>query len=308
MGTQETNLNPLAGALELFYLDIQARNLSPRTLSYYREKLGRFVTWLQAQGATAPTDITAALIRRYIRELQARDLSPYTVHGFARAIKTLCFFLVREGLLTRNPFDLVRMPTLPKELLPPFTEDDVCAILTACDDATEPARERALILLLLDSGVRASELCALNVRDLDMMTGALRVNSGKGRKDRVTFVGARTRKAILRYFMIRPGTEPDAPLFVGVVTGCRLRYDGLRAILKRLGERAGVTDCAAHRYRRTFAIESLRAGMPIMQLAAMMGHGSLSVLQRYLRLLTEDLQTAHREHGPVESLLSKKGR
>jgi site-specific recombinase XerD len=99
---------------------------------------------------------------------------------------------------------------------------------------------------------------------------------------------------------------PTAPLFVSLKDdGLRLKYNGLRALLKRLSDRAGVADVDAHRFRRTFAIESLRAGMPIMQLAAMMGHGSLPVLQRYLKLISDDLEQAHRDYGPVAAMLDK---
>jgi len=193
------------------------------------------------------------------------------------------------------------MPQLPQDLLPPFSRAEARALLDACDEE----RDTALLLVLLDCGVRASELCALNVGDVDLVTGEVRVRRGKGSKDRVTFVGARTRKALLRYLATRPGTQPTAPLFVTLTTGTRLTYWGLRSLLERIGDRAGVDDCDAHRFRRTFAVESLRAGMPVMQLAAMMGHGSLPVLQRYLRMLTADLQAAHAEHGPVDRLLQK---
>lgn len=289
-------------ALRLFYFDNEARDLSPRTQSYYHEKLDPFALWLAEQKITRPEQITAAHIRLYIVALQARQLSPYTVHAYARCIKTWLFFLVREGVLDDTPMRRVKMPKMPQELLPPFATEEVRALLRGC----ECDRDTAVILTLLDSGVRASELCNLNVGDLNMTTGAVRVIAGKGRKDRITFVGPRTRKALLRYLATRSVTRDDSPLFVGVRSGLRLRYFGLRALLQRISERAGVTNCDAHRFRRTFAIESLRAGMDVMRLAALMGHGSLPVLQRYLRLISDDLQAAHREHGPVDAMLKGK--
>jgi site-specific recombinase XerD len=248
--------------------------------------------------------MTSGHIKRFLVAQQARDLSPYTIHAFARCVKTLCFFMLREGLIPTSPMARVKMPKLPQDLLPPFTTGEVRALLRACENE----RDTAIILTLLDSGVRASELCALDVADLDMTTGALTVYRGKGRKSRLTYCGARARQALLRYLNSRSNTLPTAPLFVTLRDGQRLQYDGLRALLRRISDRANVADVDAHRFRRTFAIESLRAGMPIMQLAAMMGHGSLPVLQRYLRLLSDDLAQAHREHGPVAAMLGKGGK
>lgn len=298
-GTQQPYT--LAQCVDLFYLDNAARALAPRTQGYYHEKLDPFIHWLTEQGITAVGDFDAPSIRRFLLHLQERELSPYTVHAYARCIKTFGFFLVREGIVPASPMRRVKMPQLPKDLLPPFSRAEVRALVDACDQE----RDTALLLVLLDCGVRASELCALNVGDVDLLTGEVRVQRGKGSKDRVTFVGARTCKALLRYLATRPGTQPTAPLFVALREGTRLTYWGLRSLLERLGDRAGVDDCDAHRFRRTFAVESLRAGMPVMQLAAMMGHGSLPVLQRYLRMLTADLQAAHAEHGPVDRLLQK---
>ena len=299
---RQSNQTTIADALRLFYLDCEARNLAPRTQEYYREKLEPFAKWLAETNVTHARQLTSTHIRRFLVAQQARELSPYTVHAFARCVKTLCLFLVREGALDVSPMARVKMPKLPQDLLPPFEAHEIRALLRACNCE----RDTAIVLTLLDSGVRASELCALDIGDLDLTTGALAVFRGKGRKSRVTYVGARTRQAVLRYFNTRSVTFAAAPLFVTLRDGQRLRYDGLRALLKRLSERADVADVDAHRFRRTFAIEALRAGMPVMQLAQMMGHGSLPVLQRYLRLLSDDLAQAHREHGPVDGLLRGK--
>jgi len=290
--------NRLGQCVNLFLLDCEARNLTPATLRFYWQRLGLFVAFADRAGVTTPTAITPKLIRDYILDFQQRKCSPYYVHQHARALKTLCGFWVREGILTDSPMRTVRLPKLPKELLPPFTTADVRALLDACD--TE--RDRALILTLLDAGVRAAELLALNVGDVDLLTGAIRVRQGKGRKDRVTFIGSRTRKALTKYLLTRT-TQPTDPLFITLTTETRLTFFGLQSLLGRLGDAAGVSPTGAHRFRRTFAIESLRAGMPVFQLAALMGHEGLQVLQRYLRLIDDDLRAAHEQHGAVDRLL-----
>lgn len=302
---QQTKLpdaSPLAQAVNQFLLDCEARNLTAATLRFYRQRLGLFVAFGERAGVVTPEAITPTQLRAFIASFAERGLSPYYQHQHARAIKTFCGFLVRDGILDVSPMRNVRMPKLPKDVLPPFTTDDVRAILAAC----EHDRDRALILTLLDSGVRAAELLALNVADLDSQTGALRIHHGKGRKDRTAFVGARTRKALTRYLSERPTVKPADPLFATLIGGTRLTFFGLQSLLGRLGRAAGVKPMGAHRFRRTFAIESLRAGMPLPQLAALMGHESFQVLQRYLRLVTDDLQDAHEAHGAVDRLLQDK--
>jgi integrase/recombinase XerD len=293
----------LARAVNQFLLDCAARNLTPGTIHFYAQRLTTFVTYLTQAGITDVTGITPALLRAFIAGFA--DHSPYYQHQHARAVKTFCGFCVREGWLTVSPMQTVRMPKLPKDVLPPFDKADVAALLNAC----ECDRDRGLILTLLDSGVRASELLALDVGDFDALTGALHVRLGKGRKTRVTFVGARTRKALARYLAEREQPRPTEPLFITLTRDKgRLTFFGLQSLLGRLGRAAGVSPMGAHRFRRTFAIESLRAGMPLPQLAALMGHEGLSILQRYLRLVTDDLQAAHAAHGAVERLLADKTR
>lgn len=308
MGASRTHLksyrlvseSELGQAVNLFLLDCEARGLTPASLRYYWQRLGLFVAFLETQNVTTPGAITPAHVRAYFLTFTKRHLSPHYLHGAARSAKTFLRFCELEDLIAVSPMRRVKMPRLPKDALPPFTATEVGRLLYACENE----RDRAVVLVLLDSGVRASELCALDVADVDMTTGRVHVRQGKGRKDRDTFIGARTRKALVRYLMTR-NTTPDDALFVGFTTDERLTVYGLQSLIRRVARRADVLDHGLHRFRRTFAIESLRAKMPIMQLAAMMGHGSLPVLQRYLRLLSDDLADAHREHGPVDNLLTK---
>jgi integrase/recombinase XerD len=293
------NASAVGRAANLFLLDCDARNLTPGTLRFYRQRLGAFVAYCEQAGACELDQVTASLIREYLAGFIERKASPYYTHQHARTVKAWCNFLVREGLLLTSPMAAVRLPKLPKDVLPPFSSKDVRALLAACDNE----RDHALVLTLLDSGVRASELLALNVGDLDTATGALQVRQGKGRKDRTVFIGARTRRVLARYLASRGGARPEEPLFVTLTAGGRIAFFGLQSILRRLGNAAGVHPMGAHRFRRTFAIESLRAGMPLPQLAALMGHEGLAVLQRYLRLVDDDLRAAHDAHGAVDRLL-----
>lgn len=285
-----------------YLLDCEARNLSRGTIRFYWQRLALWLDFLESHNVSAPAQMTGTLIRSFLASYRERGLSPYYAHQAARVIKSWCFWLVREGVLDASPMRTVKMPKLPKDVLPPFTGSDVAALLNACDNL----RDKALILVMLDSGVRASELLALNVEDVDLTTGQVTVRLGKGAKTRTTFIGSRTRRALVAYLTERGAAMNGTPLFLSKYS-TRMTFYGLQSLLRRLAVRSDVHPTGAHRFRRTFAIEALRAGMPLPQLAAMMGHAGLAVLQRYLSLVTSDLADAHRDHGPVDSLLSKGG-
>lgn len=290
----------LAQAAESFYLDRDAAHCTPATLKWYRKYLGALVDWLHAQGVDRVADVTPDRLRSYLVELQGKELAPRTVHHHASAARTFFLFLEYEGLLPGdNPMRRVKMPRLPKEILPALTAEDVRKLLNACD----VERDRALVLFLLDTGVRAAECAALDVGNVDMTTGAVMVRAGKGRKDRVVYLGKQARRQLTRYLGAR-GTPPAAaPLWVALVSGERLTTWGLRQILDRLSVRTGVKPVSPHTFRRTFALWSLRAGMDLVRLAALMGHSDLKVLQRYLKIVEQDLQAAHDAHGAVDAML-----
>ncbi len=295
----------LSEAFDALLLDLQARRASARTLQHYRYQLGAFLADMTAQEVTGPGAITPAHVRAHLVKEQQRGLSNHTVHGRARAIRAWLNFLVREGELAESPMRKVKMPKPDNRILPAFTPADVQALIDACLNG----RDKAIVLCLLDTGLRASEFVALNVGDVDMASGAVMVRQGKGGKDRQVYMGAKTRQALQRYLRRRKdagtmGASP--PLWVSLATmtkGNRLRVAGLRQVLTRLGRRAGVDHCHPHTFRRTFALWSLRAGMDIYSLQRLMGHADLTMLRRYLALVEADLQTAHRRHGPVNSHL-----
>jgi integrase/recombinase XerD len=297
-------VNNLSLAYDSFILSLQAAHRTPRTVEYYHEKLGPFVTWLAAREVTDVAGIKPDHIRAFMLEREQAGRAPMTVHHHAATIKAWCNFLVSEELLAVSPMRKVKMPKLNQEILPAFSTEDARKLLAA----TKDPRDTAIILCLLDSGCRASEFNALNVADVDLKTGAVMVRLGKGRKDRVVFLGARARKALTKYFLARGTVKPDEPLWLlksanKQITTDRLTRSALHTLLERLGERAGVENCHPHTFRRTFALWSLRAGMNIYALQQIMGHSDLTVLRRYLALVEEDLQEAHRKHGAVDNML-----
>lgn len=290
-----------------FLLDRQASRCTPKTLEHYRYTVGGFVARLQEQGIDTPESITPALIRAYLVSLQDRGLADTTQHAHARGLRTWLNWLVSEGALELSPMARVKMPRLEKRILAPFSQEDIARLLAACNLKTPKGlRDYALLLTLLDSGMRAAELLSLRVGSVNMQTGLI-VIMGKGRKQRTVIVGAKTRKSINRYLETRDDTTSGAPLWAAYAGDYSERGNittgGLGTVLHRIGRRAGVLPCGAHRFRRTFALWCMRSGMDLESLRRLMGHSDLTILQRYLSLDVGDLERAHRAHSPVDKIL-----
>ncbi len=281
-------------AVEIFLVDCQARKLSTRTLEYYSESLTPFVAYSKRVHLT---EISTADIRQYLISLQERGLTAHSQHSHARALRAFFNFCVAEELLIVSPFAKVKMPKLPKPEPKAFSEDEIPIILGAC----KTLRDRALILLLLDTGIRIEESTKLLIGDVEDSTVTIR--AGKGDKYRVTFVGAKTRKAILKYLGTeRHGSTKSDPLFVAHGTTAALTVSGAMQIMKRLRKATKIEHLSAHTFRRTFAIASLRSGMAVHVLAKLMGHSDIQVLRSYLDITKEDLRDQSRKHGVVDNL------
>ncbi len=291
---------PLEQAALSFYLDRKANGRSSYTLTWYKTYVSALVDWLAEQGVTELGRITPTHIRSWLIELRERKLADRTIHHHASAARTFLNFCVDEGLLATSPMARVKMPALPKDILPAFSPEDVQRLIKFADTI----RDRAIVLCLLDSGCRKNEFVALNVRDVDIEAGTVTVKQGKGKKDRTTFIGTKARRALNKYLNERPGHKPSDPLWASTTAPHeRLTERGLHAMLRRLGERAEVENCHAHTFRRTMALWSLRNGMNIYALQQIMGHSDLEVLRKYLALVEQDLSEAHSEHGAVDHML-----
>jgi site-specific recombinase XerD len=173
-------------------------------------------------------------------------------------------------------------------------------LIAACT-TNQALRDKANIYFLFDSGVRAGELLALNFGDVDPISGQTRILHGKGDKFRVVFIGSKTRKALRAYLRNRGDLKPSAPLFV-TDENERLAITGLRQIIKRCSDRAGIKEHGLHDFRRGCALNLLRNGCDLVTISRLLGHSSLVVTQRYLATDQQDLQEGHRRASPVDRM------
>ncbi len=289
--------------VQAFLLDAQARNVSSGTLRFYSQKLYPLVAYLDSLDLRDATEVTASHLRLWLVQLQQTGHNPGGVHGFYRAAKAFFTWLLREGTIVKNPMSLVRAPKVPEEPLEPVTLEQIRTLLSVCEAKTLlGARDRAVILCLWDSGCRASEFISLTYGDIDLQTGALMIRSGKGRKPRVTFLGAKSRRELMRYLRIRGDISLSDPLFASD-RGGSLCYTSLRDVMRRRAKQAGIEAPTLHAFRRGFALDSLRNGADVYSLQKMMGHADLAVLRRYLKQTEADLQSVHQKSSPVDNLL-----
>lgn len=298
---QDTPQTPLRRMIDVFMLDCESRRLTNQTRAYYQRRLKQFATYCDEQGIARVDQITPADLRRYFAAMVERNLAEDSQATAARVIRGWLNFLVREEVLDKSPMAKVRMPRPSKRILPAFEESEVAKLLDATGTSRDGLRDRAIILVLLDSGLRVSELCGLNVGDIDTQDGTVFVRQGKGKKDRTCFVGAKARKALLRYLLTADDVANDSPLFTNEATGERITHSGIRQMCRRLKKRCGLQDVTPHKFRRTFCLWSLRAGMDLVSLSRIMGHEDTSLIRRYAAQLTDDLRAAHRAHSPLDS-------
>jgi site-specific recombinase XerD len=287
-----------------FLIDRQARGLSPKTVAWYRQKLEVVRYQLESLGVAQVVDIRPTTVRALLLAL-GQTHNPGGVHGFYRALRAFLRWweveVEPEGW--SNPLAKVRPPRVDEPPLEPVSIDDLQAMLATCQRRRfYGERDRALMLFLLDSGLRRAEFQALNVGHVNLDNGSVVVIRGKGGKPRTAFIGAKTRRALARYLRFRPDATDADPLWV-TRQGRRLSYNGLREVLRRRALRAGVPEPSLHAFRRGFAISALRAGCDLITLQRMLGHSSLAVVSRYLKQVENDLREAHQRVGPVDHLL-----
>ncbi|MEN6529078.1 MAG: tyrosine-type recombinase/integrase [Anaerolineaceae bacterium] len=287
--------------IDAFMMDRKAQNMAKGTIHYYQYRLKEFVEYCGTQEVKRITQIDPNLLRQYFLTLQQNGHNPGGVHMYYRVIKAFLRWWENEvePQNWKNPIKKVKAPKNPVVPLNPANIEDVRAMIDVCPkDNFYGTRDRAIMLVLLDTGLRANELCSINVEDLNLITGEIHVKVGKGRKSRYAFIGSKARKAVRLYLRYHPGNVE--PLWLNRERQ-RLEYWSLDGIMRRRAKEANVSHPSLHSFRRWFALTCLRAGMDAFSLQELMGHSDLQVLKRYLKQTSPDLMIAHKRACPVDS-------
>lgn len=287
----------LADALELFLLDREAQNLAEKTLKTYRARLTKFVAWHNDQGLAMVDDLTTTHIRQYQAHL-VKTMADISAKSRMIDVKTLLRFCVDEQMISISPADRVKLPRVAERLPRVITAVEAQRLYVAC----ETDRDKALFLVMLDTGARAEEIINMDLSDVNIADGTILIREGKPRRDRVAYVSPRTRKALLRYVKIEKLN--DGALWRSEKSGSRLTESGVSQWTKRLSKRSGVK-MTPHMIRKTFVTSMLRSGVNVYTLMKLSGHKSLDALKPYVAIADVDAEKAHRRASPVSELLDK---
>lgn len=302
----------LTQAIDEFILHCGARRLSDKTIYMYEYILNKLADHLPADPPLAA--ITVNDLESFLASQD--QLSKKSLHHYHAAISSMYTWATtrRPPLVTEHLMRTIPAPQPEKRIIVPFTQDEIRRLLRFADTTrkyqrpgkrasthTLPsgARNRAIILLLLDTGIRATELCCLTIADVDLKTQRITV-MGKGSKERTVKFSPRTGEVLYRYLATRPNARANEAL-ISTQRGAHFDANHLGQILRRLGKRAQVEKVHAHRFRHTFATEFLRNNGDPYTLQEILGHTSMEMVRKYIHIAQIDIDQQHRRASPVDN-------
>ena len=311
--------------VEQFLIDCKIRGLTDTSIGFYRKHLTFFAKKLEREfKITDLEQVKIIHLRQFVRLLmetkadennphkptQDKPLSAFTIRGYVRAIKRLFSWCVDEELLDTNPSARLVQPKAPDYIIPTFTPEHIEKMLAVCDQTTaEGFRDYVLLLVLLDTGMRLSELCGLKLTDLDSQFRYVKV-LGKGRKEREIGLHPEVGKLIWKY--IHKYRKPANPDEMGLFLGRRgepLKPSGVATLVDRIEKQCGLEGVrvSPHTFRHTFAKFYLQRGGEVFKLSREMGHGTVQVTELYLKdFRSSEARQEHTTYSPVGELDLKK--
>ena len=304
--------------LDEYRLALRAENKSPKTISWYLDILTRYFQFLASQRLLKPIgQMGAAEFRAYLLHLQKADrwsghphirggrggLSPFSIQGHARAIKAFWGWLEREGHLRTNRLAQFPLPKVPVKPVDALSMDQIRELLGQIDRLTPSgARYSLIILLLIDTGLRISELVSITLANIDLAQSGIRV-LGKGQKVRFVPLSPETRREISRFLKAsRPRLSPPQSQYLfATPDGNAIAVNSVQQYLRRLGRNAGLKGVRVtpHVLRHSFASAYIANGGNPFTLKEILGHTTLAMTMRYVHLQPSDLQAQHAMFSPV---------
>lgn len=315
--------NLTVGMIIDFYIgDMKLKNRSPESIQTNRNTLKRFA--LHAGSLEMKlAHITAETAKSYIETLQSqgskwaghpnhplenKPLSPYTIRKIVKVLRGFGTWMTAQDY--GNPFSGLPIPKVPDKEIETLSDEEIQRIFSVINPNTQNgARNFAIVMFMLDTGVRISEVAGLKMENLDFKSGSTKL-MGKGSKERTVCFGQKCARALLRYttaFRPRPVNSEAQSVFLSL-DGFPLTRNALECIVQRLRTASGVSKLHAHLLRHTFAVRFLMAGGDLETLRRLLGHASLEVTQIYLRALkAKQVQQLYINRSPMDKLEVKGG-
>jgi integrase/recombinase XerD len=279
------------------------RGASPHTVSAYGRDLADYSAFLATRGVTAADCVTRDDVSAFIAALRERGLAPSTIERRVAALKGFHKFLVREGVTENHPTARLPLPKVPERLPSVVSIDDVERLLGQPFPHTPAGlRDRAILETLYGAGLRVSELTGLDLTDIDLTQGSVRV-LGKGRKERVAPIAGMAVHSLDAYLRhARPYLRPkralsvESPALFVSVRGRRMSRQSIFQIVQTYGAAVGL-DLHPHTLRHSFATHLLQGGADLRALQEMLGHSDITTTQVYThvdrRHAREEYLTTH---------------
>ena len=308
--------------LDQYKLSLEAANRSRKTISWYLDILNDFFfIYLPLQGIAKPiAELGRKEVESYVRHMQNSkrwpkrlhlekdpvSLSPFTIQGKVRALKAFWGWLYNQGYIETNPMVKYPLPKVPKNVIRTLTIEQIKSFLKAIEKHTSVgARNYCITLLMIDNGMRISEVVAIRTAELDLPKCRVKI-TGKGQRERIVPFTKITRKELLKYMEHHRNNlcKLDSPYLFPASDGDHVSVKSIQQAISRLSKKAGLEGikCHPHIFRHTFATLFLAKGGQLTALQDIMGHESMQTTQKYVHFLPEDLQKQHWNYSPVGDL------
>ncbi|MCC6457852.1 MAG: tyrosine-type recombinase/integrase [Caldilineaceae bacterium] len=299
-------------ALEGYWL-ARRRDFSQNTINDYTLTFKRFAKHL---GSQPISEVTPSDIHAFLNAVKKRHkLADKTMANIWAALSSFFTWAETELKVSHPIRGVVSRPEFHRVEIEPYTRSEIMAMLTATEQSASwrtrngrrissqrptALRDKTILIMLVDTGLRASELCDLLVRDYEQESGRLLVRHGKGNKKRTLYLGQAGQKYLWRYLTGRGSIRANDPLFITRV-GTALDRTELLNMITGTAARAGVSHANVHRFRHTFAITFLRNGGNVLELQKMLGHERMETVRIYAELASMDLSNAQAAASPADN-------
>jgi site-specific recombinase XerD len=253
---------------------------APRTVEGYTQSLQNFLRYAKSNALPSePQLLTAEHIRLFLRDLAAQGRSANTLRQYIASLRRFFKWLITEHEIADNPMDRIHMPRAPERIVTPLEIDELRRLKQAAQQrhGREALRDLALLLILEDTGARASEITGLTLDRVDWRLRTFRL-TGKGNRERLVVASGTTMRALAAYLKARRSASET----VFITRLARpMNRNSLLQVLRRLALRAGVEGVHTHRFRHTFADQWLGAGGQEGDLQTILGHSTPTMTRRY---------------------------
>lgn len=280
----------------------EEKKMSQNTKEAYQRDVKHFAQFVLERGLERPEDSSNADVVAYLMRLKQEGKAKATVNRKLASIRTWFQFLIKEGVIEKNPASDIRSPKIERKNIAYLSPEEVETLMTMPDESPKGIRDRAILELMYATGIRASELIALEIDDVNVRMGFITCR-GENMKARIIPIGRIGRQAMEKYLYgmrneILEEHPEERTLFVNYI-GHPITRQGLWKILKEYGEKAGLSqNLTPQVLRNSFAVHMLQNGADIKSLQELMGHEDITATQIYLAVTKNRIKDVYDRAHP----------